>query len=336
MAAQNAVPETPQGSTTSAADAAPAADAARDPLTFDDIRTDVVDTPTDGAEPKVDAPSDEAPADASGGDAGDPGDENDAETKQATTAARSPEDEAERKSLLEAIAATAPGETKTEAKAPAADAKTTQSKADAEKAATGAAEQTTPAFEAIDPEAVVKTFADEFGEEAGKAVAPIAKAVKQLTEYATRLEQQRAVAEQYGHQLRLHAEFDRATDDCPGLATVIGDGRKGQFTPEHLTAREQLREAAATWVRQQNAKGVQVSAEDAIRRVAPLIFDNVTRASAADSVRATLERRHKGRSIKPTGSRPQPQPEHQPDVSWGDESDTYLSKVKQELAQEGF
>lgn len=151
----------------------------------------------------------------------------------------------------------------------------------------------------FDPEKVVQQFAEEFGEETANAVKPLVDAVSRLTDIARRTKMQAEQERQAAVAMRVHALFDQAADEIDGLDTVIGNARKGALTEEQIRAREQLLDSAAMYVSKQQSRGRQVSDIEAIRKVAPLIFD-LPLSAPRDRIQRSLEHRQASRTIRPS------------------------------------
>lgn len=190
-------------------------------------------------------------------------------------------------------------------------------------------------IEDIDADAIVKQFETEFGDDAAKAVAPLAKTVKQLAQYVTGLKQQQAQAAQHDRAMQAHRMLDTLAID--GLEKHIGNGSTTRLTGEQLKAREDLVETAAYLFKTGKAAGTTVREKenDAVRKAALLLFDHKTKAGAVAEVRSNLQQRHQSRTIKPRGSAAIPG-KHKPDTSaWGND-DPETARVKAELKADGF
>lgn len=318
------------------------------------------DAPSAGAEvaPEQDAPltpdsdlevSDEAPMSFDGSDlkdpsdAGDPGDESDHQDRQDTAEDPEPETPAKPEAKAPEAKATQPIDAAAERAAlmaairgekPAETAQTKTDEAPVTPAPKAEAKDAAPAdaptaFESVDPDALVKAFKDEFGADAAKAIAPLAKGYKQLADFATAFKAQQEQQVQAAAAYKVHTFLDTMATD--GLESFIGNGKSGQITAEHVKAREDLVDVARVLL----TKGQAKDDAEAIRKAALVLFNHTTKKSAVSEVRQSLQQRHQSRTVRPRSS-PGMAAQHKPDTSsWGDDDDE-VARVKADLKAEGF
>lgn len=295
--------------------------------------------PTETPDSDTEASS-EAPMSFTDADRSDPGDESDHETDDAE-ATDETEPEAEPADKAPAPEAKAPDVTREQVLAMIRGTPATETKAEPEAKPAAKAEAKAPAptdagdIEDIDADAIVKQFETEFGADAAKTVAPLAKTVKQLAQYVAGLKQQQDQAAQHDRAMQAHRMLDKLATD--GLEKHIGNGTTARLTGEQLKAREDLVETAAYLFKTGKVSGttVQEKETDAVRKAALLLFDHKTKAGAVAEVRSNLQQRHQSRTIKPRGSAAIPG-KHKPDTSaWGND-DPETARVKAELKADGF
>lgn len=270
-----------------------------DPGADDALADPDAETPADDPEPESDTPAEEAPA--------------------ATTAQQ------ERADFLAEIRKGLGGKSE--------DAPAASPKAEQAPAAEIASE-----FGQIDPDGLVKQFTDEFGEDAGKAIAPLAKTVKQLTDFVSRISEQTKAQEQQNAVFKVHRFLDGVARD--GLETHIGDGTKTRLTDAQLSAREDLIDTARFLIQRDRAKtrtGNEpfMSDEAAVSRAAKLLFDvNLSKKDAVAEVRKSLTQRQAGRTVRARSTPPAAVAKHTPDTSSWDDDES--ARVKAELRKEGL
>lgn len=297
------------------------------PLSFDESDTQVLSGDDPGDEIETDEPVETAETT----DEAEPEDEPKVEAKVETTTDAAKATADERRELMASIRAELsgkPAEPKAEAKA-------------AEPAAKPEAKAATPAtdnaFGTIDPDAIVKQFEGEFGADAAKAITPLAKQVKALTDFVSNMQVQTKAQEEQAAAYKVHQFFDKLATD--GLEQHIGNGSKAALSQEQVVAREELFDAARFLIQKDRAKNAgkaTLSDEDAVQKAALLLFDvKMSKKDAVAQVRDQLKQRHASRTVRPRASAPK-LADHKADTSsWADDDDE-TSRVKAELRQEGY
>lgn len=191
----------------------------------------------------------------------------------------------------------------------------------------------TPAPAAFDVAAFNKTFGDEFGDDAVKAIEPLTKIVQLLAEQAAAATKTRDAETQTQQVYAVHRYMDSIAAD--GLEQHIGNGSKARLTPEQVAAREDLYEIASVTAKQAKDRGKPISDADAFAKAARVLFDvgiKTTRATDADDVRKTLERRRDARTIRPRSSTPARVANHITDDSW-DADDPDVARMRKAASE---
>lgn len=155
----------------------------------------------------------------------------------------------------------------------------------------------------IDPDALVQTFKDEFGDEAANAIAPVFKQVAEMQKQLAALTNEKQQAAQAQQVVQIHQFLDSKAD--AGLADKIGNGSKGTLTKAQIDARIELVETARLYAQREQARGKTISDDEAIAKAARFLFDvqiPAGKPSAPSRIDAKVEERNKSKTLRPRGS----------------------------------
>lgn len=162
---------------------------------------------------------------------------------------------------------------------------------------------TSTASSTIDPDSLVQTFRDEFGDEAANAIAPVFKAVAELQKQNAELSGAKQQAAQAQQVVQIHKFLDTKAD--AGLADKIGNGAKGTLTKAQIDNRVELVETARLYAQREQARGRTLTDDEAIAKAARFLFDvqiPAGKPSAPSRIDAKVEQRSKSKTLRPRGS----------------------------------
>jgi hypothetical protein len=155
----------------------------------------------------------------------------------------------------------------------------------------------------IDPDALVQTFKDEFGDEAANAIAPVFKQVAEMQKQLAALTGEKQQATQAQRVVQIHKFLDTKAD--AGLADKIGNGAKGTLTKAQIDNRIELVETARLYAQKEQARGRTLTDDEAIAKAARFLFDvqiPAGKPSAPSRIDAKVEARNKAKTLRPRGS----------------------------------